>query len=114
MKHLILSCLIISFLAQSCYTYKTIDINTTPLVVGHKYKISENNEFTKVKLKKISDSTLTVTSKENERQISLSKIETIKERKFSVVKTGLASIVILSTIIGITILNATSGYYSSN
>lgn len=116
MKTTLLSLLSISFLLQSCYSYKTIDLNKTPLEIGQKYKIAEGGKFVKIKVKGVSDTTITVTTENTEKQILLSKKTVIKKRKFSFLKTSLVAIAALSVMIGVSSLNSTSnsGYYSPN
>jgi hypothetical protein len=45
--------LLLLVLLQSCYSYKAIDLNISKLIVGHKYKITEDTKYTKVKLKSL-------------------------------------------------------------
>lgn len=87
MKNSILYLLVILFLLQSCTSYKTIDLNKTPLKLGETYKIRQEDKFIKGKLRTIYDSTITVVVNKNEKVILLSEVKEIKERKISTVKT---------------------------
>jgi hypothetical protein len=112
MKNFIVYLLIISFLLESCYSYKTIDLNNTKLIVGHKYKIAEDNKLIKVRLKSFDDSTATMMVRKIEKQIEFSKIKTIKTRKFSIIKTIIVIPVILIPMVLIGSGFKTGGYYS--
>ncbi len=91
MKTSVIYLIVISLLLQSCYTYKAIDLNETPLVVGKNYKIRQDTKFVKSKLQTVSDSTITVLEGEIQKNIPISQIKEIKESEFSVLKTlGLA------------------------
>ena len=87
MKTSILYLILISFLFQSCYTYRTIDLKDSSLVVGKNYKIRQDTKFVKSKLELVNDSTLTVKEGNLHNEISISKIKEIKESKFSTLKT---------------------------
>ncbi|WP_395049363.1 hypothetical protein [Flavobacterium sp.] len=87
MKNSILYLLAILFLLQSCTTYKTLDLNETPLKLGGTYKIRQDDKFIKAKLRTVSDSSITVVVDKNERIILLPEIKEIKERKISALKT---------------------------
>lgn len=60
MKNRIVYLLIVSFLLQSCYTYKAFDLKKTQLIVGENYKIREVDKFVKSKLQSANDSVITV------------------------------------------------------
>ena len=87
MKTSIIYLIVISFLFQSCYTYRTIDLSKTPLKLGETYKIRQEDKFIKGKLRTIYDSTITVVVNKNEKIILLSDVNEIKERKISALKT---------------------------
>src|SRR6478735_9487696 len=87
MKTTLVYLIIISVLFQSCYSYKTIDIKESSLVVGKKYKIRQDTKFVKVKLELVNDSTITVKGGNIREDIPISKIKEIKEAKFSTLKT---------------------------
>lgn len=96
MKKIIFLVLII--LIQSCFSYKIIDLKSTKLIAGHKYKIAEDKKLIKARLKSFDDSTATMMVGKTEKQIEFSKIKIIKTRKFSVLKT-----IALVPIVGTTI-----------
>ncbi len=98
MKKLLLV-LSISFLLQSCFSYKEASRDPTQMVLGEKYKIRTNQTVFKVVLISVSDGLLVVQKNKNELQIPLQEITSLKKRKFSLVKT--ISIIPL-TAIGIT------------
>lgn len=79
--------LALTFLAQSCFSYK--DYNTSPgnMEAGRKYKIQRNNKSEKVVVRSINDSTAIVSKGSHEKTILLSEITKVKTRKFSTVKT---------------------------
>ena len=87
MKIAIIYLIIISFLFQSCYTYKTIDLKESSLVVGKNYKIRQDTKFVKSKLELVNDSTITVKEGKFRKDIPISKIKEIKVSKFSTLKT---------------------------
>lgn len=87
MKTSIIYLLAISFLFQSCYTYRAIDLKDTPLIVGKNYKIRQDTKFVKSKLESVNDSTITVAKGDVVKDISISDIKEIKESKFSTLKT---------------------------
>ncbi len=87
MKTSILYLILISFLFQSCYTYRTIDLKDSSLVVGKNYKIRQDIKFVKSKLELVNDSTITVMEGNIHNDIPISKIKEIKESKFSALKT---------------------------
>ncbi len=77
----------ISFLLQSCYSYKTVDLKSSKLVAEKQYKINANNKITKGKLLNANDTSLVFRTVYKEKTILFKDIKTIKKRKFSVVKT---------------------------
>ena len=89
MKDKIILLLSISIMLQSCYSYKTINLNSENLVVGKIYKIQQNRKLEKVKLKSITDSSIVVKKGNIESKIAISDIRKIKKRKFSATKTVL-------------------------
>ncbi|WP_394759882.1 hypothetical protein [Flavobacterium sp.] len=86
MKKSIIYIFLISFLLQSCYSYKNIDLNKTPLLVGKKYKIKKDNKFVKASLVVLNDSIANFKMGREEKQISLVEIKEIKVRKVDPVK----------------------------
>jgi hypothetical protein len=111
MKTIILLLITISLLLQSCYSYKTINPENTTLVVGHTYKIKQNENFEKVKLKSFTKDSLIVIKDLQEKQIAKSDIKVIKKRKFSVGKTA---ILVTSTLLGGGTLLILDGISKSN
>ena len=101
-----ISIIALSFLIQSCYSYKSIDLKKTSLAVGKKYKIQQNNKFIKVELIGLNYSIANFKTKDDEKQINLSELQKLKERKFSVTKTVLLPI---SIILGSTTIMLTTG-----
>lgn len=87
MKNTILYLLVISFLLQSCYTYKETSIKEKPLIVGKNYKIREDDKFVKSKLKIVNDSVITVMEGKIQKDIYIKEIKEIKAQEFSVLKT---------------------------
>jgi hypothetical protein len=105
MKNSIICFVIISFLFQSCYTYKAIDLKETQLIVGKNYQIRQNTKFTKAELKAANDSTITFVIKNHEVNVPTAKIKEIKVQKFSTLKTigfilsvGVVAVVIIGAI----------------
>ncbi|MBC7845081.1 MAG: hypothetical protein H7Y10_01150 [Flavobacterium sp.] len=99
MKTSIIYLIVISFLFQSCYTYRTIDLKDTSLVVGKNYKMRQDTKFVKSKLELVNDSIITVKEGKISKNIPISQIKEIKESKFSALKTvglvlGIGSIVL--------------------
>jgi hypothetical protein len=96
MKNSIIYLLVISFLLQSCYSYRAISLKETPLIVDKNYKIKQEDKFIKAKLKIANDSVINVVEGKVEKDIYVNNIKEIKVRKFSVLKTvGLSLGVIL-------------------
>lgn len=87
MKTSIIYLIIISILFQNCYTYSTIDLKDTMLVVGKNYKIRQDTKFVKSKLEHVNDSSITVKNGNSHSDISISKIKEIKQFEFSALKT---------------------------
>lgn len=87
MKTSIIYLIVISFLFQSCYTYRAIDLKDTPLVVGKNYKIRQDTKFVKSKLELVNDSIIMVAEGNVVRDIPISEIKEIREAKFSTLKT---------------------------
>ncbi|TDD95569.1 hypothetical protein [Flavobacterium cellulosilyticum] len=87
MKTTILYLIVISFLFQSCYTYRAIDLKGTSLEVGKNYKIGQDMKFVKSKLQVVNDSTITIKVRNTQQEISISNIKEFKEQKYSTLKT---------------------------
>ncbi len=101
MRKSIIYILLLSFLLQSCYSYRLID-KDSELAVGKKYKIQQSNDYEKVRLLSVSDSTITVNkSKNSQKTIAVKDITKIKKRHFSVIKTALLPVGILVVVAGL-------------
>lgn len=87
MKKTFLTILLFCLLLQSCYSYRTIDLNKTKLVENKKYKIKTTDKFIKVRLIDLNDSTAVFKNGKNQNEIAISDLKAVKVRKFSVVKT---------------------------
>ncbi|SHG50719.1 hypothetical protein SAMN05443549_104268 [Flavobacterium fluvii] len=87
MKTSVIYLIVISFLFQSCYTYRTIDLKDSSLVVGKNYKIRQDAKFAKSKMVLVNDSTITVEEGSIQKEIPISEISEIKEGEFSTLKT---------------------------
>ena len=87
MKNSIIYFLVISFLLQSCYTYKAVDLKNTQLIVGENYKITYQETTETAKLMVVNDSVITVLVDNAEKDISVSNIREIKKRYSAVLST---------------------------
>lgn len=104
MKNTVIYLIIFAFLLQSCHSYKSIDLKETKLIVGKNYQIKQDTKFVKVKLEKVSDSTLTVLEAHTQKDIAVSEIKEIKVKQFSTLKTVFLSVGILTA--GFVVLGA--------
>lgn len=94
MKIIIIIFILISFLFQNCYSYKTIYLKKDTLRVGNRYKIISDTKCFVYKLESANDSVLNLTYRGAPKQIRVSEINEIKAGKFSALKTiGLVPIV---------------------
>lgn len=105
MKNNIIYFVIISFLFQSCYTYKTIDLKEAPLIVGKKYKIRQESKFIKVELKSANDTIAAFSDNNQAINIPITEFQEIQEKKISPLKTiglvltiGVAAVLVIGTI----------------
>lgn len=87
MKNICLYFLLLSFLLQSCYTYRKFDINDTYLKIGKLYKIKIEKKIILGKLLSFDENNLTVKNGNKEIQITRSEIQSIKLKEFSARKT---------------------------
>ena len=89
MKKIILFLCWISLLFQSCYIYKTVDLQKDKIVENKKYRLNlEGSVMKKVTVKTVSDSSITVFDNRHRLvQIPFSEIKVIKKKRFSVGKT---------------------------
>lgn len=83
MKKSIIILIAIPLLLQSCYSYKTINPSCSYLTVGKTYKIEQQNELEKVKIKSFTDSTITVVKNDTLKTIPRNSITTIQEKQLS-------------------------------
>lgn len=91
---------------SSCFSYKNVDIKNDKISLGKKYKLSTNNEnFGKVRIIAFRDNVIVFTKSRKQIETELSNIESIKRRKFSILKS--ASIPI-ATLTGLYILAAST------
>jgi hypothetical protein len=109
MKKSLIYLILFSFLLQSCYSYRRIDITKKPLVEGKKYKIKQLGKFEKIRLKSQTDSTITVIENKKEIQILKNEIEDIKVKRFSVLKTILLPVGIVVVAAGAIVVAFSSG-----
>ncbi len=109
MQKYILYIVLLSFLLQSCFSYKTVDKNSE-FVMGKKYNIKQANKYEKVRLLSSTDSTITVNNaKKTENTIAKNDIKKIKKRHFSIIKTALLPVGI--AVGGVVIIVAFGGGY---
>lgn len=87
MKKLIVLVVLVSFLVQSCFSYRTIDKQLTSKKVGKMHKVKIGNKYYKGKLMSFNDSITTFKVGKSEMSIKNSEIDQLKVREFSVVKT---------------------------
>lgn len=85
MKNYISTILLFSFLMQSCTTYKTV--SGLSFDEGKNYKIKLSEKWIKVKVINSNDSMVNVQKRGDTVSIEKSSITSVKQRKFSVVKT---------------------------
>ncbi len=95
--------LAITFLFQSCFTYKH-EVDPNAMVAGKTYKIKHKNKSSKVIFKSIADSAIVVTKDFEEAKIPLKDIKGIKKRKFSIVKTVVYPLGVVAAITGLFVL----------
>ena len=99
---IILTLLSSCILFSSCYSYRSVDLSTHQILVNKKYRITtKESKKTKVKIYKVSDSTITFVKKGIKTEIPLYGVKDIKKRRFSYLKTigFTVSMVLISTII---------------
>ena len=96
MKKLIIYLFLFSFLLQSCYSYRKLDLTTKPFVEGKKYQIKQSGNFEKFKLISQTDTSIVVNKNKTQIIILKNEIIDIKEKRLSVVKTILLPIGILA------------------
>jgi len=73
--------LLATLLLQSCYTYKSIDIDGDKLETGKMYRmVVKDKEFT-ARIVKVKDESIQITTKKNRATIPIDNIESIKKKK---------------------------------
>lgn len=87
--------LVAGILFQSCYSYKTVENNSSQYEVGKIYRVKQNGKSSKVKITTKTDSTLVVWSKFENKTLSIDEISKAERRKFSIVKTVLMPVIIV-------------------
>lgn len=90
-----ISFLVILILFQSCFSYKSVENNSSQYEIGKTYKLKQGKKSEKVKIISKTDSTIVVNHKFEEKEISLQAISKVEKRKFSIVKTVLMPIIIV-------------------
>ena len=101
MKKIILILLVASFLFQSCFSYKAMDSESKSLEIGKIYKIKVGDKEHVGKLVSVNDTLTTLQSVNKQRDFKTEDIRLIKKRKFSIVKTVLLPVAIVTVISGI-------------
>lgn len=94
----------ITFLLQSCFSYKAMDNDPSKMEMGKTYKIERSNKYSKVVFHNVKDSTILVSKNFEEQQIPIKDITNIKKRKFSIVKTLLLPVTIATVLTGLFVL----------
>lgn len=87
MKNPIIYLLVITFLLQSCYTYKDVDLKKNQLIIGDQYKITQEEKTETVKLVAVNDSLLSVSIDKTEKDIAISNIKDIKRKNSAILNT---------------------------
>jgi hypothetical protein len=89
----------IVFLMQSCFSYKKIENNSSQYEIGKTYRVYQDKKKSIINIKSKTDSTLIVISKFEEHKFPINSISKVDKRKFSIVKTLLLPVSIVSSII---------------
>ena len=112
MKNTMIILIALSFLLQSCYSYKVIDVHKTPLIAEKKYKIMQSNKYENIRLLSSTESTVTVSNLKNvQNTIAIKDIKKMKKRKFSVAKT---SVLVITSLLGGAIIIVADGLSNTN
>jgi hypothetical protein len=106
MKKAIIISLVISFLLQSCFSYKNLNLKEKQLIVGKEYKIMQNGKFVKTKLLTLNDSIANFKIGKDKKDIKVSDIKDVKIRKISIVKTILFTLGFTTAITTIVLANS--------
>ncbi len=103
MKKIILFLFAVSFLFQSCFSYREIEKTDNLNQIGWNYKVkSEGKSFTG-KLISQNDSIIKLNNGFNEKEFKISEIDKIERKKFSVLKTLGLAIGIPAVLVGVII-----------
>lgn len=94
----------LTFLFQSCFSYKAMDNDTSKMEEGKAYKIESNHKYVKVVFHSIKDSSIVVTKDFEKKEIPIKDITKIKKRKFSVVKTTVYPLAVTAAVAGLFVL----------
>ena len=100
MKKIILF-FVFGILFQSCFSYKTVENNSSQYKIGKIYKLKQGKKSEKVKIISKTDSTLVFNHKFEEKEISLNSISKAEKRKFSIVKTVFFPPLTIAVLIGV-------------
>lgn len=92
---------ILSFLCQSCFTYKATNNNPYQLEAGKTYQVKHNNKCSKVVFYTVNDSNMQVVEQFEKKEIPIKDITDIKKRKFSIVKTVGLPLSIVTGLVGL-------------
>ncbi|GEC78421.1 hypothetical protein [Flavobacterium aquatile] len=99
MKKLTALVILVSFLLQSCFSYKTIDKELTSKKIGKIHKVKLGNKYYKGRLISFNDSISTFKIGKSEMNIKNSEIDKLKVREFSVVQTIVFTSAMLLTVL---------------
>lgn len=105
MKQKVMLYLVFPILLQSCYSYKTVEISKTNLKQDNVYVINSNGKTQKGILIEENDSVTRFKIKNKIEEYSKKDITSIKDKKFSILKTiGLfTGVIVVGTTIGVAI-----------
>lgn len=76
-----------TILLQSCYSYKSVEVNPKTMILGQTYKIERNHKTSKVVYTQNADSAIFVMQHGVEERIPIKNITSAKAQKFSLAKT---------------------------
>lgn len=85
----------ITLLLQGCFSYKKAEINPKTMAIGQMYKIERNHKTSKVMYTGNADSAIVVLKNGKEERIALKDINSVRKRKFSIVKTVAVPVAVL-------------------
>ena len=100
--YMVVACL----LFQSCFSYKKIEMTKEEIKMGHKYKVyTHKGAKEKLVITELNDSVIGHSVKEEYIALSISDIDMIKERKFSIIKTIGLPVVITGSLLGLLLIS---------